>query len=159
MRDNQRRQRPRRWTGASARWTLLFHCVFRYAPACECWHIFPPQQLLPVFSDIEHLPSAQQLILPLLSFGIIGHALPSLPWQQSLPLQELPSLPQQLAPLPQQAVLPSAVSPLQQAQAFGLVPEGAGAVWVVLWAINARAIMTVLNSTIAFDFMISSEFW
>jgi hypothetical protein len=139
--------------------------VFRYAPAWERWHIFPPQQLLAVFSDIEHLPSAQQLILPLLSFDIIGHDLPCLPWQQSLPLEQVPSLqqllslPQQLAPLPQQAVLPSAVSPLQQAQAFGLVPEGAGAVWVVLWAINARAIMTVLNSTIAFDFMISSEFW
>jgi hypothetical protein len=123
-----------------------------YTPDCGRSHILPPQHFLPAFSDIiEHLPRVQQVILPLLSFDIIGHCLPSLPWQQSPPFA------QQEAAFPQHAVFASALPPLQQAQDFAWSVDGAGEVGVVLWAINARAIRIVLHTMRAFDFMVSSE--
>jgi hypothetical protein len=66
------------------------------------------QQPLPFFDVMEHLPPAQQVILPAWSFDIIEQALPSLPWQQLPPLQQALFLPQQAAPLLQHAVPPSA---------------------------------------------------
>lgn len=67
-----------------------------YTPACGRSHILPLQQLLPFFDVMEHLPSAQQDILPAFSLDIMGHCLPSFPWQH-LPLASLP-LPQQSLP-------------------------------------------------------------
>ena len=86
----------------------MYTASFDYA--CVLWrsHMLPQQELPSLCDIIEHLPSAQQLILPLLSFDIIGQLLPSLPWQQLPPLQHSASFEQQLAPLPQQAILPSA---------------------------------------------------
>lgn len=53
--------------------------------------MLPPQHLPPLFSDImEHLPRAQQLILPLLSFEAMEQVFPSLPLQQSPPWQQSP---------------------------------------------------------------------
>jgi hypothetical protein len=82
---------------------------------CPSQHDFP----LP-FAIIGHLPSAQQLLLPSLSFDIIGQALTALPSFDAIaesPPQHFASLPQHLAPLPQQpapltqATLPSEVLP------------------------------------------------
>jgi hypothetical protein len=117
-----------------------------------------PQQPLPFFDAVEHLPAAQQVILPAWSFDIMEQALPSLPWQQLPPLQHALPLPQQAASLPQHAILPSAWSWLQQAQVLALSLPVAGDDWFALCAISARAITTVLSITRTFDFMISSEF-
>jgi hypothetical protein len=65
---------------------------------------------------------------------------------------------QQPPSLPQHDILPSALSWLQQAPALGWSPDGAGVVWVALWAIKARDITSVLRMTNSFDFIISSEF-
>jgi hypothetical protein len=111
-----------------------------------------PQQPLPFFDAVEHLPPAQQVILPAWSFDIMEQALASLPWQQLEPLQHA-------LPLPQQANLPSAWSWLQQAQALALSLPVAGEDWVAPCAISARAITSVLTITRTLDFMISSEFW
>ena len=78
-----------------------------YAADLGRWHILPQQQPpilpLPSFDIMGHcLPSlpwqqppalSQQLIFPLLSFDIIGHSLPSLPWQQQPPSFEQAILP------------------------------------------------------------------
>jgi hypothetical protein len=63
----------------------------------------PLQQLLPFFDVMEHLPSAQQDILLPFSLDIMGHCLPSLPWQH-------PGLAS--APLPQQSLLQAEAWPL-----------------------------------------------
>jgi hypothetical protein len=66
-----------------------------YAPACGRSHILPLQQLFPLCFDVMgHFPPAQQAILPSLSFDIMAHCLPSLPWQQEPSFPHAPSLPQ-----------------------------------------------------------------
>jgi hypothetical protein len=67
-------------------------------------------------------------------------------------------LQQQLPSLPQQAILPSALSWLQQAQVLVGSLAGGGVVWVALWAIRARAMTKVLKITRSFVFIVSSEF-
>lgn len=54
-----------------------------------------------------HLPPPQ-LIFPSEPFDIMGQDLPSLPLQQSLPLQDASPEAQHLAPLPEQAIFPFA---------------------------------------------------
>src|SRR5512142_1845784 len=99
-----------------------------------------------------HLPSPQQDILPLASLDIIAQVLPSLPWQQ------VPSLPQHFESLPQQDILPSALSWLQHAQLLAAaLSSGAGADCVALCAMSASAIRIVLAKMRAFDFIGSSE--
>jgi hypothetical protein len=80
---------------------------------------------------MEHLPSAQHAILPLASLDIIGQPLPSLLWQAPF-LQQSPLLAQQVAPLPQHAILPSVLAWSQQAQDLALLSAGAGVLWDVL---------------------------
>ena len=58
---------------------------------------------MPPAYRMEHLPLAQQLVFPLLSFDIMRHCLPSLPWQQSSPLLQSLTFAQQVAPFPQHA--------------------------------------------------------
>jgi len=105
---------------------------------------------------MAHLLPEQQLDLALSSFDIIGHIFPSLPWQQaeSSPGQHAP-LAQQPVSLPEQHIFASPPS-LQQAH-FALSPETGGVVCVVLWAIKASAIRSVLISKRAFDFMGTSS--
>jgi hypothetical protein len=118
----------------------------------------PPQQPLPSFLDIiGHFPPEQQAALPSELLDIIGQVLPSFPWQQPPPLQQSPSFALHLESLPQQLILPSAWSWLQQAQDFAALLSVDGVVCDPLWAIIARAITSVLTSMRAFDFMVSSE--
>jgi hypothetical protein len=107
---------------------------------------------------ISHLPSAQQDILPFLSFDIMGQDLPSAPEQQVPSLQHAASFVQQAACLPQQAILPATLSWLQQAQLFAWSSAAGGVAGVALWAIKPKAMIKVLRITSSFDFIMSSEF-
>src|ERR1017187_1670544 len=145
-----------------------------YTPAAGRSHILPPQQPLlpfamPHLPSLQHPPSLPQHdILPSLSlslsFAIIGHFIPALlsldiisSWDIMASLPSLDIWPH-LPSLPQHDILPRAWSWLQQAQALGLSPDGAGAVWAAFWAIRPRAMTSALRTTSIFDFIVSSKF-